>query len=545
MVKVKDYLLITGIFLLFLVITIFFNPEFHVMGDLDDNPNEIIITRAVTPLRVSAPEIAVFAPAETSGVDTIRRTLGFLRQDFIELDRLQNLGGVWVLIVAAPYYSEHDITAMRWFLSHGGSIIFAKLPHVVSDDLAELIGIASFEPNYNVHAVDIYEGIFISGKFRAEELPMPSAFVRLSGHCKIYAHGYAYPGRPEEPIDLAYADRTPLIWRTFYQGGAVYAVNAPFFDDINGMGVLAGLLALALDDFIYPVIGTKTVALDNFPYITTHDMLINHRTSYVFARDIMWPNLTAMSRESGLTYTAFTNGGFNNSYEAFSALNFFSSSLHLLGRGELGYSFEHGVSPAGDDLSFLAHHFPGRSIRSVMSTDNAQITDFSQATAVFAPGWDDAFTWLNDSAVVIPQISHGIDSDVTRFAFTSAVTTMGFAFHTVDLAPVFHGEYSWVSFSRDMSIYLSLLFGDLDFLQAVSARNAAEAVKNYLNSSVNVSRHTSGMDVSITGGQTSFILRTRNTVGSTTADSLHRISDGVYFIANQSENFSIEWERTS
>jgi len=318
--------------------------------------------------------------------------------------------------------------------------------------------------------------------------------VGLSGRARVYAHA-------DTPAN-------PLIWRTFHQGGAIYAMNGDFFNDYSGMGILAGLIALAYGDFIYPIVGTKTILLDNFPFLPEDSSSIYYRSPFAFARDVLWPDLSRMSAEFDLPFTAILNSGYFHNHDSQRAVNFFANQLFKHGRGEL------------------------------RNADNSP-----DAAAFLLPGWDGAFEWASEAAVKIPRTSGGIDGGRGLFAMQSAATAMGFAMHHIDFAPVFAREYDWPAFSRRLDGFFSQSFAALDFLETTTASRAAESLKNYLNTNIYITRRANGMDLEINGNDlpVSFILRTTRQFSGNFAD-IQKIGRGIYKITVIGDNLSIDFE---
>jgi len=229
-----------------------------------------------------------------------------------------NMGPARVVIVDGAL-ADGDIPRLRLFAQRGGQIIFMALPQDIPPDLACLLGVAALGERVAAQALHIYEGIFPFGAFVSNAFPFEVQAVALDPRTKVYAQGFT-----------AEARAVPVIWRRSLPHGAVYVVNAPFLERSKAMGILAGLLALALDDFIYPIVGTHTVLLLGFPFAVQDEMAYG-RTVLGFARDIVWPTLARHAQVFGLVYAAFAGDTALPAAEA----HFFSHALHIMRGGTL------------------------------------------------------------------------------------------------------------------------------------------------------------------------------------------------------------------
>lgn len=63
----------------------------------------------------------------------------------------------------------------------------------------------------------------------------------------------------------------PIVYTHSWQRGSVCVINGTFLADVRCAGLLTGAITALLPDFLYPVLGVKTVFLENFPMITPED----------------------------------------------------------------------------------------------------------------------------------------------------------------------------------------------------------------------------------------------------------------------------------
>lgn len=554
LLKSIDYLMISVFFVLLLALFLFFNPDVYPSNALPDT--DYVISRKSTGLeRQNANqnvEIAVIAGSDTVSrvADNISFTLDLLHQSYFMGRSVQEIGGAKITIMAAPNLKSADLPRLKEYLAGGGTVIFATMPDSPPEELAELLGVTSYSAGYRALGIDIYEGILLGGMFRAEEFPLNCAHVTLSGRCKAFAHGYADPALLYAGSDVGDSDRTPLIWRTDQEGGAVYVINAPFLEDPAGSGLLTGVLSLAFEDLIYPIVGTKTVVLDHFPCIAGEDALINGRSAFVYARDAVWPDLLSIAKRLGITYTCYTDSGFLQGGEAVEAIGFLNNELRKRTRGEIGYwtGDRPELAVVESDMAFLRDRVPEHAVQSIRLPSDfgaSELSLFGEVTAFVAPSWEGGCSWAGESAVKLPVISSGVGGDETRFAFTSAVSSLGLAVHSVDMEPLFTGERRWNDYAPEIGKFLTRLFQDKTYLEAAPVKDTAEALKDYLNMEMTVLRESDRLRVSTQYNalEMSFILRSPKSIDvkGCVNCSVQTIEDGVYRITSRGPDFSIQF----
>lgn len=100
----------------------------------------------------------------------------------------------------------------------------------------------------------------------------------------------------------------PVIYTFSSQKGSVCVINGTFLADKCCVGLLAGAICVLVPDFIYPVLGIKTVFLDHFPEVTPEkDELCRHLYGYSmdgFVLDVVWPSFQGISLRTDTPYTA-------------------------------------------------------------------------------------------------------------------------------------------------------------------------------------------------------------------------------------------------
>ena len=502
MINKNSYFLIFILFIVVLIVVLLFNADLH-YDSSDSAATTAAITRRVEQPHYDGQEgIIALVEDEFSDPDVVRtisQTLSFLQYSFNSYGCIDEVDGADIAIFTTPNLTDEDVHNAQEFLRGGGNVIFAVLPPVINEYLMELLEIVEFTPEYMIRGFDIYEGVLLGGMFSANEIGFACAGVRLSDDCRVFASGHGLFG-----------GRNPIIWSTDYSYGTVFAVNAPFMKDAGGAGILTGILAELYEDFIYPIVGTRSFLLNNFPYLDDN-VIISSRTSYAFSRDIMWPDLFAIARRTGISYSSLVNEGFLSSADSHAAREFFSRELRKANSGELIYDLQGGTGAA------------------IAETWNA-----------------DSFTWANDHTVKLPVISSGDTmQELSHFRFISVLSAMGIVIHELDFSAVFSGEVLWNEHSRDVASNFALLSDSSSFLAPVSLMDTSQAVNRFLNIDMGVSRHQNMLSVNLYDpyDETLFILRTQREIDFRRSDfcEIKILEENVYLIRTTESAFSIRF----
>lgn len=452
-----------------------------------------------------------------------------------------------VLLIATPSISFAELLQIKNFLATGGRVVFAVMPErelLLTREFQDMAGIVRLYENHIIEGFAIYGDLLLERTFRADEWEFDTARVFLTGRCKVFATGHD-PHRDRDALVLDRRQENPLIWRTFYQGGAVYFINAPFMEYDGGIGILMGILADTHDVLLHPIIGSKAVLLEYFPYIPMEHRLIYNRTIFGFMRDIVWPNLISIALESGLVYTAFVNYGIaHNSGET---ISFFRDQKARSIRGELGYTLpaEQNVSLA--DIAYLntIHH---TQIRTLRGDFQGIYENFPHMTSLVIPsGVAEAFEEITPRAITLPTISRGLFYEQESFNFMGVAEALGLVIHSIDMSVIFcEGDYyvPWNYRGIEIGRYFSYLFRRGHHIPFSTVAWTAEKTKDFFNTSFDIRRTEHGIDGFMEGNarEISFILRTRKTIVGYQNCQIEEIEENAFLVISSGPHFSIRLE---
>jgi hypothetical protein len=520
-----------------------FNPDSYRL-DLNNQDQGVVFKRERE--GQMPPKAAVFYDDETV-YGNIAHTLGLMKIPAISGGGLTVSGitdgypSIDTIVMAKSYVSDEETAALRSFMDGGGDVIFAVLPNDMGSGLLDLLGIVRISYSERVVGFDVYKGIFVHEQlYRSERIGFDCARVILKGNCKVFGLGYDPYRDVEEDIEEADPDfNTPILWRTYYGKGALFVINAPFMQERSGMGILTGALTQVKGDFIYPVVDALNIVITSFPIMREQRHLVVGRSDLVFLQDIVWPGLIAISRNYNIPMTVMTNGGFEQSKDAVGIIDYFGSELHKY-QGELGYTFEDDHDFAMDE-AFLKELLPLFDVRSFIALDGAEYSEFSHKTGTMSPNINDAFTWVNDRALVMPVFEGDISTEQKNFELISLATTMGYVSVAADFRRLFDNEEDWSRKSVTISQNVNYLTGTFGGFGRRTVSQSAEKAKDYLNLDMTVEYLEHGINVAVSGNQNevSFILRTHKKVDLRGGEncSVRKIGENVYMVTASGDFF--------
>lgn len=221
--------------------------------------------------------------------------LATVESEFLDVDEIENRDLVVFCDASVTHYAEPAELAA--FIAGGGRVILAA-------------GLGEEEEN-----VSLWPVFGIRGQSEGED------FHDLT---------FEQPLLPVQPDEVFYAGNTgsanfdvstdatvyirdaesdvPILYSYIWKDGSICLINGDFLVDARCMGLLTGAIGAVVPDFIYPVLGIKTVFLDNFPAVTPEgDAMCRKMYGYSmegFIRDVVWPAFQGISLRTDTPYTA-------------------------------------------------------------------------------------------------------------------------------------------------------------------------------------------------------------------------------------------------
>lgn len=250
----------------------------------------------------------------------LEKTLGYLKVDYeaiLSSKALESYSGYDMIILLDHQMSRViDIEKLLLYAKEGGKLFYLIDGSINFDPLfknyAETFGIKSFEKEIPTNEVrfntEILTGII--GELNVAD-PQNDSFyafeptqVELLEDCIIYMESQ---------------DGIPMIWKRSLENGIIMTLNLGAYDDKEKRGLLAGGISLLKDYFVYPIINSEVVFIDDFPadYISNPEILkVNYgRDTQRYLLEIWWPDMVSLMKKYGLIYTGAFVETYNNQIE--------------------------------------------------------------------------------------------------------------------------------------------------------------------------------------------------------------------------------------
>ncbi|HAF62116.1 MAG TPA: hypothetical protein DCK95_07310 [Anaerolineaceae bacterium] len=278
----------------------------------------------------------------TDTLDSMR-----VRYDIFDINEAYDvndfIGNGYEVIVITFYNLDklnQQILDLTQWVENGGRMLFSIRPEITSTFTAiyRKLGIISYGYDFTSIAEILYTSDLFPGmKMRTLE----SGFVEDTS--------LALQLEDEAHVHLSSADRnaTPILWDYDLGDGRFVVINSDQFLDKYDRGVICAAYSLLYDTFIYPVINSSMVFIDDFPGPIPEGS--NEIVYQEFGKDIeefyiniWWPDMKDFARRYGLEYTGLLIETYNEKVappfieeKSVERYEYFGDSLLDLG-GELG-----------------------------------------------------------------------------------------------------------------------------------------------------------------------------------------------------------------
>lgn len=284
-----------------------------------------------------------------ANVRQIFRNLHYSVREEARLDTEELGQGDLVVFCDDSVGSRTDLTKLEKFLSQGGkAVLAAGLPEGSEDAyLWPVLGIREKSSRVNCNRLRFEEPLL---PLQAEEMVYGgynmSTWLAVGDEAKVYVRDVE--------------SGVPVLYTCGYGEGAVCLINGTYLSDIRCAGLLTGAVGTVQEDFLYPVLGTKTVFLDNFPMITFINDKVCMRmygcSTESFVRDVVWPDFQGMSLRTQTPYTSSVLA-VASSEESFPEIN--ESLFTTIGKSALQFDGElaYAANCADEEEIAFNHNF--------------------------------------------------------------------------------------------------------------------------------------------------------------------------------------------
>ena len=456
---------------------------------------------------------------------------------------VEKLDGEELIVFCDDSLSSYtDLTELGAFIESGGNVILAAgLPEGDEDsDLWPFLGIReksvrekcsrlSFEGRLMPLQFDemIYDGYSVS------------TWLRIDEDAEVYVRD---------------ADKdVPLLYTCGRGKGRICLINGTFLADVRCMGLLTGALSVMEEDFIYPVLGTKTVFLDNVPMLTYSNdkvcMQMYGCSAESFARDVVWPGFQGMSLRTQTPYTSSILAAASEE-DSFPAVN--DSLFAAIGKsvlqfdGELIYAanckdtgriclnhqcidaFEEvfrnyeiqGLAVQSDYFSERMLEIPGTRIRTVRTRIDGEGAGFS----------------CDKEYLEFPAATVGNSMEEGNlFAVASVLASYGMVSHVFDINTLIAEDESTASWDRDkkqIGIFESEILRNVSWLEKRVLSQTGDDIRSYLNLEYGWKKEAGRVELDCSNmvkGQ-AFYYRTDEKIADAEGLTYEEIGNGYYLL---------------
>ena len=494
-----------------------------------------------------------------------------------------------IVILFSDLDKTGDFTSFTSYVSEGGKLFFAIHPDTGSiySSIHQMLGIKQTEPPYvDTFGVRMASDLLLQSKnikvIDEEYFTNISLGIDLEDSSKVYA----FTGKG-----------IPLLFSTPYGNGEFMVFNGTMLLEKVNRGLIAGSLSYLNEDYIYPIINSKVMYIDDFPAPfpegTNEDIYQDYKLDTAsFFHDIWWPDMLMTAKRNDVTYTGVLvetyNDKINGSFEerlVEENLLTYGQDLIKMG-GELGvHGYNHQsltkdqkqVAALGynawkeeadmvQSLTAINQHikeiFPGYTLQTYVPPSNVlseegkkaikeAIPSITNIASLYIPDGENVsyiqeFESTNEFNEIPRFTSNYLYKDETKWTIANASTLFGVFSHFIhpdDILDEKRSELkSWKQLSKEFNQMLQDVKEKYPWMESQTASESAMNMKNYQNANVFISQNDQKINGYINhfAGNLDFILRSDKEIVRTNGCEVEKISSDRYLIHAQSAKFTIE-----
>ncbi len=196
------------------------------------------------------------------------------------------------------------------YVETGGSLIVLMTPEsdATFSSLARMMGFAEFGSPISSEGIKFNEKLFPG--YKADEIKT------------VEVSNYLIPATISEDCEIYMTSSKdhPILWSRDFKKGHVVVYNGSILADKIMIGIINRTFALSKDAYIYPIINTKVMFLDDFPSPSSNEYFdeikkIYGKTIKEFYIDVWWPKMLMLGTTYDIEYTAAMINTYNDRTE--------------------------------------------------------------------------------------------------------------------------------------------------------------------------------------------------------------------------------------
>lgn len=527
--------------------------------------------------------------------NNIEQTLHYMQKSYksydaalgkIELSRCPN-----VLLATAYLDDIGTVEQIEGYVKNGGTIFAMTTlePTSLFITVSPHLGIISYSDFTTTTGIEVTSNFLIGAKgqfFFNEDLEDSSLNIAI-----------------ESNISPAMKNLKgiPLLWAKPYGKGHFVVLNVNIAAEKYSRGIIAGMLSLSKETFIYPVINAKTFFIDDFPAPIAkgrNDIIYKEFKLDLadFYRNIWWPDMLEAAKKFNLVYT----GALIESYEDNVTPPYDNSQdielTYLVGFGRelinsdgeigyhgynhqsltmdaaisktFGYNHWHSLEDMENSLreleSYTNKAFPSYDVSSyippsnVLSMEarfilkkalpNLLVISSLYSEDISKRAYVQEFEVSEDKVVEMPRVSSGyFPTSINEWEIVNAITSLGFISHFIHPDDVISEDRSkggWTSMFEEFEQFFGDIHKRYPWIDATTATNGALKTASMINSTVRFHENSSTIKGSIEPfyEQHDFILRTEKAIKKATHCTYEKIDENTYLVKATNTTFEITFK---
>lgn len=459
-----------------------------------------------------------------------------------------------VIFCSASISRYADLEALKAFIGQGGRVILAAGLAEGNEDIPlwETFGIQSKSARENYHEL-AFEKPFLPVQ------PYEAVYGGDSDSVKLVVSDHALVYIQDEETEA------PILYKYDHKKGSICLINGSFLSDIRCMGLLTGAMGALLPDFLYPVLGVKSVFLDNFPMSTPLDdercMQMYGSSTESFVLNVLWPAFQGISLRTGTAYSAGVLAT-ASSEEGFLPIQ--DEIFPNLGKSALQFGGElvYGADCLEDgeicyNQNFITRFSSVFTDYTIQGLTLEKDSFFPEALRIpdadirFVRGMldrpDMRLSW-KESLTVFPEATAGNSmEDGNLFSASCVIAAYGLVSHTFDVNALFAADGKdsvWDRNRKQVALFETEILARVPWLESRTLSQTESDVKSYLSLDYGYRKNGGRLEIDCGGaakGQ-AFFYHTDSRIADAEGLTYEDVGNGYYLLRIQENHGSIELE---
>ncbi|WP_052352891.1 DUF2194 domain-containing protein [Neobacillus dielmonensis] len=495
-----------------------------------------------------------------------------------------------IIIAFSSLEKVNDINFITNYVYQGGEVFFEVRPELTDGffTIYRKLGIYELGNEYEtIEGIKLVSDILLKGnnlKVKDNFLVNSTLPVQINSSSKVLASSLK---------------NVPLLWSTAYGKGTFMVFNGTMLGDKLNRGFIVGALSYLNGDFIYPIMNSKVVYIDDFPAPFpegyNEDIYKQYRRNIsTFFRDIWWPDIEQIGTKEDVKYTGVLIETYNNKTTGpfedrigIETLKTFGRDLIKLG-GEIGvHGYNHqSLTTDQDQVESLEYKawksekdmadslkeakdyfdsiFPNYTLHTYVPPSNILSEEGKQAIKEAIPSIDILASLyiqdeeqvsyvqeyeIGDEFIELPRLTSDYHySDNNKWMTAASATMFGSFSHFIHPDDVLDKDRnkgdSWSVLSEQFGQMMHDVKKKYPWMKSTTASESAEKLKNYSQSEIFITEKDSKLTVNINNfsGSLDFLLRTEKSILSSKNCEVEKVSDDRYLVHAKDNKLVIQLE---